>query len=275
MQRNLRLLRYLAFVVVFGGLIVLATRLHGAAAVVVWVAWAVLLIATVLVSFGTKPSLRFDAATQQVFARWQAAHPDRDWGWTKADLPDPTARIHQQNPALLGRITTNPPVGFDAVATRLTFLGHAQVAGREVLVMELGRYDGSLGTVISRFTNVSVDTPGLVQPVCLYPRSGYQSTGWYRALSFWRFTTGDAAFDARFRVDAENRQAARRLLTPQVTGFLVADPRSAHVGVTFQRGTLNVWLTGPFDDVHAIPPMIDLMMELFARVPARVWTGVA
>jgi len=46
------------------------------------------------------------------------------------------------------------------------------------------------------------------------------------------------------------------------------------VGFTFQNGALSVWLTDRFDDVEAIAPMIDLMMALYNRIPAQVWTGV-
>jgi hypothetical protein len=175
---------------------------------------------------------------------------------------------------LLGRLTTDPPVLNEGRYDRMIFLGKAQVDGHDVLVMERANYDSGRGALRERITVVSVDTPGMVQPVCFYRRSGYQAGGLYRSLMFGQFTTGDATFDARFRVDAENRTAARRLLSPDVTQFLCADPRAEHLGFTFQRGALSVWLTDKFDDTAAIPPMIDLMMALCQRIPAQVWSGV-
>jgi hypothetical protein len=266
--KNLKLLRVLVLVVVFGGLIVLATRLQGAAAVVVWVIVAVGILAAIFLVAGTKPSLRFDDATKQVFAQWQAGHPDRRWGWVKQDVPAPRGKA-PQDPALLGRITMDPPVIDGGRYDRMIFLGKTEVDGHGVLVMERGYYSSQQGYLRDRITVVSVDTPGMVQPVCFYRRSGF------RFLTFGRFTTGDADFDARFQVDAENRAAARRLLSPEITRFLRSDPRAAHVGFTFEHGALSVWLNGKFDDVNAISPMIDLMMELYNRIPAQVWSGVA
>ena len=275
MQKNLKLLRVLAFVVVFGGLIVLATQLSGAAAIVVWVIFAIGVFAAIFLVAGTSPNLRFDEATKQVFAQWQAAHPDRSWGWVKQDIPDARSRHSPQDPALLGRLTTDPPVLNEARYDRMVFLAKAKVDGHEVLVMERAHYNSGAGAMRERITVVSVDTPGLVQPVCFYPRSGYQAAGWYRSLAFAQFSSGDAAFDARFRVDAENRAAARRLLSPEVTQLLCNDPRAEHLGFTFQRGALSVWLTDKFDDTAAISPMIDLMMALYNRIPAQVWSGIA
>jgi len=272
-HRNLKLLRALVLVVVLGGLIVLATRLHGAAAVVVWVVVLVGFFVAMFSIAGTAPSPRLNDATKQVFAQWQASHPNRRWIWVKQEIPDPNL-YSKQDPALLGRITTDPPVLNGGSADRVTFLGKVQVDGREVLVMDRGRYDGSTGTVRNRITLVSVDTPGLIQPVCFYRRSGYQASGWYRSLAFGKFSTGDAQFDARFQVDAENRPAARRLLSPDVTRFLCIDPRADRVGFSIEHGALSVWLTDRFDDVNAISPMIDLMMELYNRIPAQVWTGM-
>ena len=78
MGKNLKLLRMLVLIVVFGGLIVLATRLSGAAAVVVWVIIAVGIFVAIFLIAGTNPSLRFDDATKQVFAQrrsgWPACH---------------------------------------------------------------------------------------------------------------------------------------------------------------------------------------------------------
>jgi hypothetical protein len=198
-RKNLKLLRILAFVVVFGGLIVLATNLSGAAAGVVWVLWAVGIFVAIFAVAGTSPSLRYDDATKQAFAQWRAAHPDRQWGWVRQEVPDSSARTSPQDPALLGRITTDPPVSNDGRNDRVTFLGKAVVDGHDVLVMERGDYNARYGSVRNRFTAVSVDTPGMVQPVCLYPLSGYQAAGWYRSIAAWRFATGDADFDARFR----------------------------------------------------------------------------
>ncbi len=173
------------------------------------------------------------------------------------------------DPALLGRFSGDPP--FSPAANRLVHLGRITVAGHEVLVLEPGWFDPRYGTVRSRVTAVSVDTPGPVQRVCVYARSGYQRASWYSSIAFWRFTTGAAAFDARFRVDADNRAAARRLLTPAVTQLLATDPRAAHLGVTLERGSLNVWLVAKLD-VDVIAPMADLLMELHARIPAQAWT---
>lgn len=246
---------------------VLATRLHGAAAVVVWLVWLAGLVATLFLVAGTKASLPMNEATKQVFAQWQAAHPDRHWGWVEQEIPDPLKRTSPQDPALIGRITTDPPVMQNARYDRMTFLGKAEVDGHDVLVMARGWYNSRTGTVQRRITAVSVDTPGMIRPVCVYPRSGFQ-------LPFGRFTTGDADFDARFRADVDNRPAARRLLSPDITRFLCQDPRAEHVGFTFQNGALSVWLMGRFDDVDVIAPMIDLMMALYNRIPAQVWTGV-
>jgi hypothetical protein len=273
-HRNLKLLRALVLVVVLGGLIVLATRLHGAAAVVVWVIVLVGVFVAMFMIAGTAPTLRLDGVTKQVFAQWQAGHPDRRWIWVQQEIPDPKL-YSKQDPALLGRITTDPPVLNGGSSDRVTFLGKVQVDGRDVLVMDRGRYDGSTGTVRNRITSVSVDTPGLIQPVCFYRRSGYQASGLYRSLALGRFSTGDAQFDARFQVDAENRPAARRLLSPDVTRFLCTDPRAERVGFSFEHGALSVWLTDKFDDTDAIAPMIDLMMALYDRIPAQVWTGIA
>lgn len=275
MRTNLRLLRALVFVVVLGGLIVLATRLHGAAAVVVWVVVVAGFFVVIFMVVGTKPTLRWNDATKQVFAQWQAAHPDRRWGWVKQELPEPRSRNSPQDPALLGRITTDPPVLYKARYDRMVFLGKAQVDGHLVLVQERSYYDSQQGHLAPRLTVVSVDTPGLIQPVCFYRRSGYQASGWYRSLAVGKFSTGDARFDARFQVDAENRPAARRLLSPDVTRFLCADPRAEHVGFSFEHGALSVWLTDKFEDVDSISPMIDLMMALYNRIPAQVWTGIA
>jgi hypothetical protein len=217
---------------------------------------------------GRGPTLHLDDATKQVFAKWQAAHPDRDWGWVRQEIPDPRGRNSPQNPALLGRITTSPPVGFQGRYDRLTFLGKADVDGHVVLVMERAYYNSQQGYLRNRITAVSVDTPGLIRPVCIYRKSGMQ-------MPFGRFTTGDAEFDARFRVDADNRGAARQLLSPDITRFLCADPRAEHVGFSFERGTMSVWLTNAFEDVETISPMIDLMMALYNRIPAQVWTGVS
>ena len=268
MRRNLKLLGILAFVVVFGGLVVLATSLHGAAAVVVWVIWLLGLVATFFLVAGRKASLPLNEATKQVFAQWQAAHPDRNWGWVEQEIPDPNQRISRQDRALIGRITTDPPVIQNGRYDRMTFLGKAEVDGHDVLVMSRGWYNPRTGTVQNRITAVSMDTPGMIRPVCVYRRSGFQ-------VPFGRFTTGDAAFDARFRVDADNRPAARRLLSPDITQFLCQDPRAELVGFTFQNSALSVWLTDRFDDATAIPPMIDLMMALYNRIPAQVWTGMA
>lgn len=206
-----------------------------------------------------------DDVTKQVFAQWRAANPDRHWGWTKEEIPNPSARISHQDPALLGRITTDPPIVSNANYDRMTFLGRAAVAGHEVLVQERGFYSSRTNTVMSRITAVSVDTPGAIPAVTVYPKSG--------GLSFRRFSTGDGEFDGRFRVHAENRDAARALLSPQVTGFLAADPRAEHIGVTFEHGALSVWLRARFEDVDVIAPMIDLMMQLYQRIPPRVWAG--
>lgn len=267
MQRNLKLLGILTFVVVFGGLMVLATRLHGAAAVVVWMIWLLGLVVTFFLVAGPKASLPLNEATKQVFAQWQAAHPDRRWVWVQQEIPDPQKRISHQDPALIGRITTDPPVIQNARYDRMTFLGNVEVDGHNVLVMSRGWYNSRTGTVQNRITAVSIDTPGMIRPVCIYRRSGFQ-------LPIGRFTTGDTEFDARFRVDADNRPAARRLLSPDITRFLCTDPRAELVGFTFQNGALSVWLTDRFDDVEAISPMIDLMMALYNRIPAQVWTGV-
>src|SRR5215472_13780398 len=101
---------------------VLATRLHGAAAVVVWMIWLVGLVATFFLVAVPKASLPLNEATKQVFAQWRTAHPDRDWGWVEQEIPDPSKRISQQDPALIGRITTDPPVRQNARYDRMTFL---------------------------------------------------------------------------------------------------------------------------------------------------------
>jgi hypothetical protein len=127
--------------------------------------------------------------------------------------------------------------------------------------------------VIDHVTSVSLDTPGLCRRVSIFRRMGYQRAGWYRTLAFWRFRTGDAAFDARFKVVVDNQQEARILLAPAVINFLMTDPRATHLGITLEQGTCNVWLNHGFDTV-AVPPMIDYLVSFYRVIPARLWSGV-
>jgi hypothetical protein len=271
-----RFLKFLAFVVVFGGLIVLARNLSGVAAVVTWIVWLVLLVAAFFVFGSVDPNLRLDDAAQQVFTAWLAAHPDRHVGWTTEPVPGRSSRYDQQRPdlALLGRFGGKPPFYHDTRnmdAARASFVARTTVDGLDLLLLEQGGVD-NYKNVINLVTSVSLDTPGLCRRVSIYRRSGYQRASWYRATAFWRFRTGDPTFDRMFTVIVDNRQEARGLLVPAVTRFMITDPRATHLGVTLERGTCNVWLKHRFDAV-AVPPMIDYLVSLYRVIPVEFWSG--
>jgi len=100
-----RFLGFLAFVVVFGGLIVLARNLSGVGAAVTWIVWLLLLVAVFVLFTSTDPNLRLDDAAKQVFTAWRAARPDWNVGWTTQPVPARSSRYDQERPdlALLGR----------------------------------------------------------------------------------------------------------------------------------------------------------------------------
>jgi hypothetical protein len=275
-----KFLKFLTFVVVFGGLIVLARNLSGVAATVTWIVWLLSLVAAFFLFGSIDPKLYLDDAAKQTFTVWKAAHPDRNVDWTAQPVPERTwgwGSSDQQRPdlALLGRFGGKPPFNYDTRnmdEARATFVARTTVDGLDLLLLEQGWMDAY--KVPSDLTvSVSLDTPGRCQRVSIFRRAGYQRTGWYRALAFWRFSTGDLAFDTRFNVIVDDRQEARRLLAPALRRFLVTDPRAVHLGITLERGTCNVWLKGQFD-VVAVPPMIDYLVSLYRLIPSQFWTNL-
>jgi len=272
-----KFLKFLAFVVVFGGLIVLARNLSGVAAAVTWIVWLLLLVAAFFVFASIDPNLRLDEAAKQVFTAWRAGRPDWNVGWTKEPVPGRSSRYDQERPdlALLGRFGGKPPFNHDTRnmdEARASFVAKTTVDGHDLLLLEQGAVD-NYKNVYNHVTSVSLDTPGLCRRVSIFRRMGYQRAGWYRALAFWRFRTGDAAFDARFKVVVDNRQEARALLAPAVITFLMTDPRAVHLGITLEQGTCNVWINHGFD-VVAVAPMIDYLVSFYRVIPAQLWSGV-
>jgi hypothetical protein len=157
-------------------------------------------------------------------------------------------------------------------AARASFVAKTTVDGLDLLLLEQGGVD-NYKNVIDHVTSVSLDTPGLCRRVSIFRRHGYQRARWYRAMAFWRFQTGDAAFDRRFKVVVDNRQEARALLAPAVLDFLMTDPRAVHLGITLEQGTCNVWINHGFD-VVAVAPMIDYLVSLYRVIPVEFWSGV-
>jgi hypothetical protein len=163
--------------------------------------------------------------SKRIFAEWQAAYPERKPTWTSQPVPAPTSRYDQARPDrdLVSRFSGNPPFGYDTRngdEARPTFVARSAVAGLDVLVLEQGRRDANTPNAVSdRVTAVSLDLPRPRHRLSVYRRSGYQRAAWYRSMAFWRFRTGDPAFDAQFQVDTANRQEARLLLPPAVTNF--------------------------------------------------------
>ena len=272
-----KFLKFLAFVVVFGGLIVLARNLSGVAAAVTWIVWLLLLVAAFFVFASIDPNLRLDDAAKQVFTAWRAGRPDWNVGWTKEPVPGRSSRYDQVRPdlALLGRFGGKPPFNHDTRnmdEARASFVARTTVDGHDLLLLEQGAVD-NYQSVFNHVTSVSLDTSGLCRRVSIFRRNGYQRAGWYRAVAFWRFRTGDAAFDQRFKVVVDNRQEARALLAPAVITFLMTDPRAVHLGITLEQGTCNVWINHGFD-VVAVAPMIDYLVSLCRVIPVEFWGGV-
>jgi hypothetical protein len=89
--------------------------------------------------------------------------------------------------------------------------------------------------------------------------------------------TGVGEFDARFGIDADS-DLARTMLSPELLGWIAADPRSEHFRIMVFRNELSACFLGPVvaspDDIldaEHIFPAADYLIDLAAHVPPEAF----
>jgi hypothetical protein len=84
------------------------------------------------------------------------------------------------------------------------------------------------------------------------------------------FQVGWERFDQEFFVDTENAAFAKDVLTPEMTEWLLADPRSRYFPIQAAGTAVSTWYSGRLH-VGDLGAPTDFLVEFLSRVPARVW----
>lgn len=84
------------------------------------------------------------------------------------------------------------------------------------------------------------------------------------------FQVGWEPFDQEFFVGTENVAFAKDVLTPEMTQWLLADPRSRFFPIEAAGTAVSTWYSGRLHVAELGPPT-DFLADFLSRVPARVW----
>jgi hypothetical protein len=238
------------------------------------------LLVVVLVAAATRyPTFRLDAGLAEVIEEWRKRHPQLHHRWRAISLPQTSAySTKPPEVALLRRYSTT--VSLESIASTyrlsITAAKRADLDGLTVTGLGTVQHPSRVmsstrtgGTRISRMT-VAVDLPTDGLELAVSPLHGYRRTRAYRVLAVWRFRTGHRDFDDRYFVRANNRDRARRALSESVVPWLVADPRTEHLGLVFHRGVLSTQLRSEFA-AEALDPLADYLVSVYQRIPSEVW----
>jgi hypothetical protein len=240
-----------------------------------------LLLVVVLVAAATRyPALRLDAGLAEVLEEWRQRHPQEHRRWRAISLPQTSAYTSKppEVAALLRRYSATVSMETATSTYRLsvTAAKRTEIDGLTVTGLGTVQHPSRImsstrtgGTRVSRMT-VAVDLPTDGLELAVSPLHGYRRTRAYRALAVWRFRTGHRAFDDRYFVHARHRDRARRALSAPLVQWLLADPRTGHLGLVFHHGVLSTQLRSEFV-ADALDPLADYLVSVYQRIPGEVW----
>lgn len=93
-------------------------------------------------------------------------------------------------------------------------------------------------------------------------------------LALQDVSLGRRDLDRAFRVSTDDPAFARAVLGERTAGWMLHDPRFAHVPLRFERADLVTWRPGPLRLPLVLPlvlPLLDVLVEVRERVPTTLY----
>jgi hypothetical protein len=231
--------------------------------------------------FNPYPDIQFSHELLELMRAWHAQFPGTKMNWQELELPGNLWFGERENPwggkeavDIYWRFT-GPPLHEDPESPHVYWAATGSLRGVSVaglfanLPKHLGGISGGLGhdrpTLIS-----SIDTPARKPRLVLCRRAGHVHHS----------PTGDPRFDEAFGVHADDRGFADAVLTPQFIEWYLTDPRSPHLPLIFENGTLSTGFGTPAKQetkeyeemfVLAHAPMADFLLQALGHVSPAAW----
>jgi hypothetical protein len=117
------------------------------------------------------------------------------------------------------------------------------------------------------YSYVQVSTPAV--PITLIRNRLKDHNGQRYPVHPDEYATGDAAFDDKIDVSGQNPDFIRRILSPQLTHWLLNEVELPEFGISFFRSVTGV--SGGDLWLRDIMPRADLVIDAISRIPRDAW----
>jgi hypothetical protein len=232
--------------------------------------------------FNPYPDIQISHELLELMRAWHAQFPGTSMNWrTVVESPTKPWGLDRRLDALSAEVTamyqrfSGPPLHEHPERPYVLWAATGSLHGVPVagMFLNLPKYLGGMsgGEGDYRFTlTSSIDTPARKPRLVLCRRAGHVHHS----------PTGDPRFDDAFAVHADDRGFADAVLTPQFIDWYVSDPRSPHLPLIFENGTLSTGFGKPpkekteeYEEVHTLAhaPMADFLLQALGHLHPATW----